>query len=382
MTENIEQQNVIEIIKEHFGEDNVDLVTPRDYRRLRIQNTELPDSLGFDAAVLIHWDTVTVSNENNDTVEIKDLFGLVVVTSEGKLRDYPVFTRSTFTTRQFRKGYIHSHVRPFHRDDIGDFKGCCFGSNPMRNTLAALMVSYDEMNWRMFCVELEAFTQVESLIGGPYIRMTNLRSAGNYSLSILDSMRTEEYETDYYTDSSSFYYISNKGLPKEYLKSFLKYYLTNSNVKFSFTLFEDYASWRLSAPTFDTVLDITYHYINWLNSIASSIEHNVFANLKYCLIECVIADNNIYVSSRSDHNSFIPPTDITIIPSFKGREYKLVVEDDPEETAIQHVLDTEVLRQIITTMMNILNYRYGTENYGLNKCKDGRVFSAEDTIFI
>ena len=154
-------QEVTEIFKDYFGNDRVELKTCDE---------------GYD--IIVYFPSVTVTNENNQSVVIKDLFAKVPIQANGKLlRSKFSLMRTTYTVQQAQSGYTHSHVSS--TTPLGDWGSPCLGTGPINNTIRTLEdqnCDFEELKtfWRLFCVELDEYTQVESLTGGPYIRLSSI----------------------------------------------------------------------------------------------------------------------------------------------------------------------------------------------------------------
>lgn len=155
--------DVFNIATDVFGEDNVD-----------IQSNN----------ILIHWDKITITNENENTHDIFDLYARIGVSVSGCYMSVELI-RSTFTNDEAIAGYVHSHV--MRSDERVEFDTPCFGKGPIRNTITSITQGYDEDLWRLFFVELDRFVRVESLIGVPYIRMSSVgvKSFDRYNLELM-----------------------------------------------------------------------------------------------------------------------------------------------------------------------------------------------------
>lgn len=155
--------DVFNIAVDVLGEDNVDL---------QINN------------IIIHWDKIVITNENDSTHDIFNLYAKVGVSPMGRYGCVGLI-RSTFTKDEALSGYVHSHVVRA-QDGYVKFETPCFGTGPIKNTMTSLARDYDEDLWRLFFVELDRFVRVESLTGVPYIRMGSIvaRQSNPYRLNV------------------------------------------------------------------------------------------------------------------------------------------------------------------------------------------------------
>ena len=86
--------DVYEVFKDYYGEDRVDLQRE-----------------GTSAIILVYFPRVTVTNENNNSVDVTDLYIKTVVQSDGTIFGNFGMTRGSYTLSQVKSGYIHSHAR-------------------------------------------------------------------------------------------------------------------------------------------------------------------------------------------------------------------------------------------------------------------------------
>ena len=136
-------------------------------------NIDLQDILTDRPKLIIHWDEVEVSNEENERHTIYDLYAMVSFTSDYKLIGFKL-TRSTLTSDEIKAGYVFSHIPRLTKNL--EFSRPCLGEGPIRNTMTSLSYKYDSDLFRLFLVELDRYVRTESLAGGPFIKM---REVGN-----------------------------------------------------------------------------------------------------------------------------------------------------------------------------------------------------------
>ena len=137
--------------------------------------------------VTIRFPQVTVSNEFDESTIIRDLYTCIYFTSTGAFRGTRMF-RTTFTDLEIYKGYVHSHLPKLihcfsndneltssHIDRIVDYsESPCLGTGPLVRVISFLVNSFDEDYWGLYFAELARYVTIESVSGGPYIRMNNL----------------------------------------------------------------------------------------------------------------------------------------------------------------------------------------------------------------
>ena len=139
----------------------------------------------FQYQIVVHFPEVTITNENNKSIVIQDLYAKVCINGLGNLCSGPVFNRATYPYVQLVKGYMHSHINGIVTDD--HFTSSCLGSGPINRTINSLRLECEEGLWKLYCIELEKYVHVESLQGGPYHRLENV--TGNNTTKVSSEIR-------------------------------------------------------------------------------------------------------------------------------------------------------------------------------------------------
>ena len=125
--------------------------------------------------LFIHWPDVTISNEEDKSIQVHDLFVRIPLYFKGLLfNEMEPFTvlKTTFSRVEWYHGYIHSHVQNY---DTFRFRHMCLGSGPIKNTISKLKRHpTDEFATKLFFWELDKVMHVESIRGIPYIRMSSV----------------------------------------------------------------------------------------------------------------------------------------------------------------------------------------------------------------
>ena len=146
-------KEIHQIFKDYFDEENVDFI---------------PTDGGRPSCLLVRFPEITVTNEDGLSTKIYDLFCRVFINEAGGLLRMQ-FRRTTFTAEQFNSGYIHSHLPP----SSYAWSAYCWGKGPMATIIADLK-EFNSILWEQFCMTLATTLPIESLAGGPYIRIENL----------------------------------------------------------------------------------------------------------------------------------------------------------------------------------------------------------------
>lgn len=136
--------------------------------------------------IMIHFPKVTVTNENKRSTDIFDLYSRVNVYPNATLAGYVEFCKATYTHAQWHSRYIHSHITSLDPSHPEYFKDSCLGSGPLSRTIPSLRLENNVYLWPLFCLELERYVEVESLSGGPYLRLENISLRVNSEFKVND----------------------------------------------------------------------------------------------------------------------------------------------------------------------------------------------------
>lgn len=370
--------NVYEVFKNFFGESFVDLQGIPDedsiiddicsitgYEQIErdvpfeIDNSTLRRVRGFyerhyfSPFILVHWPYVTVTNENNRSVQIQDLYAKVKVCLNGTIPyEYRGFTlcRTTFPKEQYLSHYLHSHTPSFY--GVPSFENPCLGTGPINNTIMDLKNTYEEALWMLFCQELALYVTVESLSGGPYIRMESIGS-----IKPLRGYADYSHNNSSYSDicfSIRRNYNYNEEAFKTILVEFIHYYLKHGHLSLNF----NNGSYDVGMPYFDYMVDISNAFIDFCN-----IKQDI--SLKKCLVQCLAANNRFY--STEDSGSTNAEHTISTVEGsemflFKGEMQHLHITQGAEEQfEITHILNNSIAMYILNSILKTINYRYKNE---------------------
>lgn len=371
------------IFKDFFGEENVDLqgLSPEVSFKNRIKHAlpswqiediqyevddydskqyELSDGIisilksNFEdekVSIFVHWSTVTITNENNKSIDIQDLYAQVQFQLNGRI-PYEnhgfLLNRSTYTYEQFASGYLHSHIQNLSKEDLRTFKRPCLGSGPIKDTISTLKNDYDETMWMLFCQELSMYVTVESLEGVPYKYLEKIKG------------EKELYQYRGYNLKDAYESSFTMVFTREELKNFIEYYLKNGHLSISF----NNGRFTYGIPYYEYIIDLSNAFIDFYNEHLASDSDKLSKCFDYNLIMNARFDGTKFYGDNTsgDIHRFDVYKGKKIL-TFKGKEVKLRIIDPSEETQasrttiINHNLAMYILRNILRT----INYRYRNE---------------------
>lgn len=297
--------------------------------------------------ILVHFPHVRVTNEHDRFVDINHLWAKVKIMYNGTLNGGFTLNRSEYTMLHISSGYMHSHISGIPTDDFTRFQNPCIGSGPINGTISALNRDYDEDMWNMFCLELSKYVTVESIAGRPYKYLEKL---GTNNMEMGVDRFVTYLSLDYYGDA----------LSSDKLKEFVRGFINSKKLKFNYVN----GSYSIGMSLIEFIVLISNEFIKWYNDQFNKEELTAkFAELKGkgILKECIIDNGKIYYDKgRNNVNTYAQYIGKKVC-MFKGREVTVditdIVEVRNENKSV--ILDTQTALYILTTILKVLNYRYG-----------------------
>ena len=300
-----------------------------------------------DIFILVHFPHVRVTNEHNRFVDINHLWAKIKVMWDGTMSGRFTLNRSEYTLLHFRSRYLHSHISSIPKADFTQFQNPCTGSGPINGTISTLNRDYDEDMWNMFCLELSKYVTVESVAGRPYHYLENL---GTRDMQVGE----DKFITYLFPN-----YCVNDILSAKF-KEFVRYFINSKKLKFNYVN----GSYSIGMSFIEFIVLISNEFIKWYNDQFNKGELTTkFEDLKKhgILRECIIDNGKIYydrnINNVNNYTQYIGKQ----VCMFKGKEITVDITDitrvENENKSI--ILDTQTALYILTTILKVLNYRYG-----------------------
>lgn len=316
----------------------------------RLCSGRMVDSIGqkkFGSGfILVHFPHVRITNEYNRFVDINHLYAKVKVLHNGSMNGYFALNRAEYTYLHISNGYMHSHVSSIPTSDFTQFQTPCTGTGPINDTMSNLSREFDSDIWKLFCLELSKYVEVESIAGTPYHRLENL---GTSNMSTGESVFEVINHLDYYG-----------GGIKEMIKDFVSYFIRQGKLKFNYAN----GSYSIGMSFTEYMLVISNEFIDWYNKKFNNKElRYTFNTLKgnSVLKEGIIANNKIYYeNSRCNVNSYAAYNGKRMC-TFKGTDVliNIVVPKEVKEDNKSIILNTNIALYILSKILRVINYRYG-----------------------
>ena len=297
--------------------------------------------------ILVHFPHVRVTNEHNKFVDINHLWAKVRVMYDGTLSGKFTLNRSEYTLLHFRSHYMHSHISSIPKSDFTQFQNPCTGSGPINGTISTLNRDYDEDMWNMFCLELSKYVTVESVAGRPY-----------HYLEKLGTNDMQAGEDKFITYLFPNYCVND--ILSDKFKEFVRYFINSKKLKFNYVN----GSYSIGMSLIEFIVLISNEFIKWYNDQFNKGKLTTkFEDLKKhgILRECIIDNGKIYydrsINNANNYAQYIGKQ----VCMFKGKEITVDITDitkvGNENKSI--ILDTQTALYILTTILKVLNYRYG-----------------------
>lgn len=316
-----------------------------------LTNTTVKEGIGSakfnNIFILVHFPHVRVTNEHDRFVDINHLWAKVKVMYNGTLNGGFTLNRSEYTMLHISSRYMHSHISSIPTNDFTQFQNPCTGSGPINGTISVLNRDYDEDMWNMFCLELSKYVTVESIAGRPY--------------RYLEKLGTDDMEMGidrFITYLSPSYY--GDVLNSDELGEFVKDFINLKKLKFNYVN----GSYSIGMSLIEFIVLISNEFIKWYNDQFNKGKLNArFADLKRkgILKECIIDNGKIYYDrGRNNVNNYAQYIGKKVCV-FKGKEITVNITDIAEVRNENKsiILNTQTALYILTTILKVLNYRYG-----------------------
>lgn len=316
-----------------------------------LTNTTVKEKIGYikfnGIFILVHFPHVRVTNEHDRFVDINHLWAKVKVMYNGTLNGGFTLNRSEYTLLHFRSRYMHSHISSIPTNDFTQFQNPCTGSGPINGTISVLNRDYDEDMWNMFCLELSKYVTVESVAGRPFHYLEKLGTVGMEAG--MDRFTTRLSPNRY-----------RGAITHDKFKEFVRYFINSKRLKFNYVN----GSYSIGMSFIEFIVLISNEFIKWYNDQFNKEELTAkFADLKRqnILRECIIDNGKIYYDGgRNNVNNYAQYIGKKVCV-FKGREVTVDITDVAEVRNENKsiILDIQTALYILTTILKVLNYRYG-----------------------
>ena len=307
------------------------------------------------AYLYIRFPKVTVTNEDDKSVDIDELYVLVPINGNGTLKRNFSMVRSSYPIIQWLSGYSHSHLPSISIDRTPHFARPCLGDGPIGPTQDNLKDEYNIDMWGLFAFELEKYVTQESLLGGPYIKLESIgRSSEATEIKL------------YYRDALGF------SCDNIDFNDFLKSYCSHTNLNVSYKE----GQYSLGITDVNFVISLSDYFIKWYNNkVAEGVYYTTLINLidNNILNKVIIDGNKVYsdaIIQDIDNIQSLEGTHLTMSSDsikdfiFKGKPVKLHIDGNLNIKSKNYtlLLNTNICSYMLTKILEVINNKYGTSN--------------------
>lgn len=303
----------------------------------------------------IRFPKVTVTNEDDKSVDIDELYVLVSIDGNGTLRRDFSMVRSSYPIIQWLSGYSHSHLPSLNTSRVPHFSYPCLGSGPLGSTQYNLRHEFNIDMWGLFAFELEKYVTQESLLGGPYIK---LESIGR-STKATEIKLCYRDELEYARDNINF---------RDFLISYCNH--TNLNVSYK------EGQYDLGITDVNFVISLSDYFIKWYNNkVAEGVYYATLINLidSNILNKVIIDGNKVYSDAviqnldsieRLEGTHLTRSTDSDKDFIFKGKPVTLHIDGNLNIKSKNYtlLLNTDICSYMLTKILEVINNKYGASN--------------------
>ena len=287
--------------------------------------------------IFVHFPDVTITNEHNDSINIKDLYARIPIYWNGTLKRRFEMIVTTYTRTLFNAGYCHSHLHTLYGNKPC-FDTPCLGTGPLVETCSVLTSNFTEDNWRLFCVELSRYVTVESLLGTPYYRMTNITNKSNNKPIKVHYVHSYIWNYKELLIETIHNLISKKLLNFKYVNG--EYNFANSEAELI----------RIISNEFIAIYNDKFNKKEVVETLQQLANRCFIKKVKY------FNDNYYFISTVIDR---IPSSDVLF--TFKGKDIKTVVTEDITNVRQIYILNPDKVSYIATKLLEFINMNYGKE---------------------
>lgn len=287
--------------------------------------------------IFVHFPNVTITNEHNDSINIKDLYARIPIYWNGTLNYRFKMIVTTYTRTLFNAGYCHSHLYTLYGNKP-KFDTPCLGTGPLVETCRVLTLNFTEDNWKLFCVELSRYVTVESLLGTPYYRMTDITDkSSNKPIKVCNN---PNYIWNYkeLIVETIYNLISKKLFNFKYVNG--EYNFANSEAELI----------RIISNEFIAIYNDKFNKKEVKETLQQLENRRFVIKVKYF--------NDNYYRIGNTVNK-IPSNDVLF--TFKDKDIKTVVTEDITNVRQIYILNPDKISYIATKLLEFININYGKE---------------------
>lgn len=289
-------------------------------------------------AIIIRFNDVIVSNGKGDKALIQEIYVKVPLEYNGNLYSGMQWLRTTYSYYHWRNNYAHSHLGRISTRQAPTWKNPCTGTGPINLTMDSLRRHPTNDLWALFCYELEECIKVESLAGGPYIRIDELCEGEVTVYS--DLGRTEAFPWDSTVEKELTQNVINSG-----------------KLEFKW----ENGAYSVCNSVADLMTIVSTEFFKICKEHSENPALPSIPTFSVYFYDAVISGQNIKVVSGDRKLTHAVSLNNTVLFAFKGTPVKLRIldVDDVNTKNTKTFLKLPYVASIISKINNLANYYYG-----------------------
>lgn len=293
--------------------------------------------------IIVRFPFVTVTNENNKSINIQELYARVSLKIDGTMIGRFELIRSYYPLDQWNSDYCHSHISHISTEWLEP----CTGTGPINSTMGRLHNAYNENVWGLFCYELDKFVRVESLAGTPYKRLESVGLVSDMPVMLPSLQGSQKLKGEIISD--------------ELAKDFIRTLIEEIELKVSFIN----GVYDLGEPLENFWIKASRIFAKWYNKKYK--EGKVTADLKTLLSKKIVSkyiirEGKVYAPRTVNRRNIAAYQGYELF-TFKGKDVKMVIDESIKDLTNNetYLLSMRFISKLIRSILIIINYNYGRQ---------------------
>lgn len=343
----------------------------------------------------IRFNDIVVENEEGETTDIAEAFFVLPMRVYFSNNNHeicaPKMTRAKYTIEHFANGYMHSHAEKLNPQNVKSIHRLCLGNGPISAMIMNFNVTYNNIKnqnekdeyiedfMRMMIFNIDRYVTVESIKGGPYIRMSLAKSVDSIShggkivkiyrlRGIMYDLPNKSYMTAFSLAYNNMTLLIDYFIKRIYMEDVLKpksEFKKNELTNISFhvsslnpTINEKEMVIKLSDILYKTIMEYCMKTDNNIDDIVKSLT-------SFGFLDNYIIDSNgdIYVKKETGNNTkaiekinnLIDNLSESPLLTFNGERIFFSCNKiaEKEKTNTRYMINSDVMMFILKTIFNI-----------------------------
>ena len=321
----------------------------------------------YGPRLIVKYDKIKVTNELGASIDIYDMFVEIKFDSNLTYIDEISGMRSTYTSAQLSAGYVHSHLPTISATSLKadgikalTFNRFCLGStnlNSIKHNFHLGEISFDkEAELMEIFTELDRYLPVESIAGGPYIKLEHI-TQGDDELGACSDRIDKAFSTNKCRQV-----FENVCLDRnKTIKLLIRLLFESNRLKFLYVNDTYYLSHDINefSIILTDILNQNKELIKSELEISDATIGGLYHPMRY--IDGSLYSYSGFMDVDLSRYTFIGET----VGRFKGTNVKLVVTDNKDAATKYRVLHPAISTVVYNSITKFININF-------NQIQDGK----------